>query len=160
MDKETVHIVPLGYEYDRIIEPVIEKNIKENIKRVYILTHKGKDQNDEHDERYNKIKEKLNTYNINTIKINHDRENIQSISNAVDGILIKEKNNKIKINLSSGSKIQSIITIFTAMRYNNNDDIEFFYAYPVMYSTFDKEPKGVNRIELIKFNDLIDIMKK
>ena len=91
MNKETIHIIPLGYEYDRIIEPVIKEKTKEIIKRVYVLTHKGNDQNDEHDERYTKIKEKLNTYNINTIKIKHDRENTQSISNTVDSILTKEK---------------------------------------------------------------------
>jgi hypothetical protein len=65
-------------------------------------------------------------------------------------IIFEEANNAIFINVSSGSKIQSIASMMACMIFKDRVDITPYYAVPEKYATIPREQETVGVKKIIK----------
>ncbi len=145
--KPKIHIVPVGYEYDRIVIPLKEMEAKS----VWLISQKGEEKKKttfckavEEWTIKNKI-EKFNKY----CEIN----DLYDCMKVFREIVEKEKDKEIYINLSTGTKIEAIAGMIISMMYKEKDIFVIpYYVIPKYYAksgqktpkTFKKNmPKGV-----------------
>ena len=163
LKKLRVHIVPVGYEFDRIVMPLIEYKAD----RVYLITHtKGEDSAKDY---VKNASTELKKKGITDIQIIHCKINdVYDIIHKIREITEQEKDNLVHINISSGNKRATIAGMLVAMMTENN--IVPYYVEPEEYGTKSKGLKflssGVRKIEDIptfKINlpnqDLIKTLK-
>lgn len=141
-----IHIAPVGYEIDRIVMPA--KDLRADM--VYLMIHENKSQ-DKAVPFYNKITQQLKKQNIDVQLEYHDRLNLFAIIKSVKRLIEKEKQNKLFINLASGSKIQSIGCMMACMMFNEYQNVKPFYVEAKEYPGFSGKPisTGIKDIEYV-----------
>lgn len=108
---DRVHIVPLGYEYERVTVPAIRMRAD----RVYLIYHEG-DNPDERPEYYEDIHEDLRAAGIEV-----DDQNICNIFDLYDTLrtvaeLIQaNREHDVYVNLASGGKVTAIAGMIACM---------------------------------------------
>lgn len=124
-----VHIAPVGFEIDRIIEPLV----KWKADRVYLITEKDV----EHSEvkYYFKIlKHKLSTKDIDVKEGQCNIRDLYDVLGLYKRIIDSEINNQIFINVSSGNKIESIAGMMACMTFKtDNFNLKPYYVVPDSY---------------------------
>jgi len=95
-----------------------------------------------------KVKNKLEEYKIECLEETADRKDLFDTLRALRSIILKEKGNNIMVNVSTGSKIQSIAAMMACMMFKDFGNIQPYYAEPGRYtSTSDKqETEGLKEI--------------
>ncbi|MBD3313536.1 hypothetical protein GF345_03770 [Candidatus Woesearchaeota archaeon] len=138
LQKLRVHIVPVGYEADRIIEPII----KNKADKVYFVTHtKGQDEAEENVE--NALKE-VKKQGISDVKVIHcNISDVYDILRNINRVLDQEKGNLIYINLSTGNKRATIAGMMSAMM--SKEDVTPYYAETEQYGQSSKSPKVLSQ---------------
>ncbi|MBI2655501.1 hypothetical protein HYX06_03700 [Candidatus Woesearchaeota archaeon] len=129
LEELRVHIVPVGFDIERITLPLI----KMRADKVYLLTQEpdGGDAKLYVEEIVKKLKE-VNISDINEIHINI--RDIYKTLNEIRKIIDVEKQNNIFINVSTGSKICSIAGVMAAMMCKENGNfIKPYYVIPESY---------------------------
>lgn len=123
-----IHIVPVGFEFRRVTEPLIELQAD----KVYLITYKKKDNATKF---LSNIKKELSqNYKHVTIKeIFLDIWNLYNCIEKFREIIFEEKDNHVYINVSTGTKITAIAGMLSCMLWN----AEPYYA-PIWY----KNKKG------------------
>ena len=154
MTGSCVHIVPLAFEIDRVVLPAIERCAT----KVYVMLDNNAHEHTEIMECYKEIKQKLEKNHIEIHEIKHDRNDIKSIINTIGDIIDSERDIKIEINLSSGSTIQSIISMSAAIKHNQNNNVTTFYATAEEYPPIKYTPKGIKEIKEITMSEVMNIM--
>jgi len=141
-----VHISPVGFEIDRVVLPAI----KLKADRVWLLIH-----NNPYDDKGSpfttKIKNKLQEEKIECLEESADRKDLFDTLRALRTIILKEKENNIMVNVSTGSKIQSIASMMACMMFRDIGTIKPYYAEPKRYRSIsdvqdEQETEGLNRI--------------
>ncbi len=136
---QKVHIIPVGYEYERIIEPL--KNISAD--KVYlVIGNKDFRGNAKYfyDKNRKEIEKKI-TRNIETVPC--DIWNLTELLNKICTLIFNEKskNNIVLINVSSGNKLFSVAATIAGMMYGAH----LYYAKTKdqsQYQPIKKEKKG------------------
>ena len=128
-----VHIAPVGFEIDRIAIPA--KQMKAD--RVWLLMHEpSKDRAQGFME---KIKTHLKKEKIEVQIANSDRFDLFKLLKAIREIVLKEVDNDIFVNCSSGSKIQAIACMMACMMFQANTKLTPYYAEPESYASLKGE---------------------
>ena len=112
-DKSRIHITAIGYDANRITDPIIKRNAD----KAYFLVHNGK--NLELKEHLEFARKKLKEQNIPIVE---DKINIFDFYSCIESyrkIIQKELNNHISINISTGSKITAIAGMLSSMLWPN-----------------------------------------
>ncbi|MCE2498891.1 MAG: hypothetical protein J4F28_07920 [Nitrosopumilaceae archaeon] len=137
--KLRVHIAPLGFEVDRIVLPAIRLRAD----AVWLLVHSNRSE-DKAEPFEAEIRERLGRKGIE-VKVEYaDRKNLFGMLKAVRGIIAggaEGGGNDIYVNVSSGSKIQSIACMMACMMWNDTASLTPYYAEPEGY-TSSAEPSG------------------
>ena len=123
-----VHIVPIGFEIDRAVQPLI----KNRADKVYLISHlEGDDAAKKH---LDEIEKQLNANNIIHFIERCDIKQINSFFSKIKELIEKEKDNHIYINVSSGSKLSTMASTIAAMMFKeDNIDIKLYYVDPDNY---------------------------
>ena len=143
--KKRIHIVPVGFEYDRIILPITGNQIDTGkADAVYLITRAGKDDAKLY---VREIIKMLKKENISFELIDCDIDDVYEILREMRKIIENEKNNDIYINVSSGSTMCTIAGVMAAMLFKKEDTyIEPYYVKPVRY----KKSKDKDKLDLTK----------
>jgi hypothetical protein len=137
---ERVHIVPLGFEEDRVILPLIEKKCD----KVYLIRKKI-----EKPEIEIILKSILSKLKKNKIPCFIKKFNFNAMEECIPKlkeIINKEKNNEIYINISTSTKLSSIYFYMVSSLYNNS---KCYYVEPQKYLENKKDKiisEGVEKI--------------
>ena len=160
--KLRVHIVPLGFEIDRIILPAQQMKAD----KIWLLIHDNPAQDKAKSYSDKIIKEfKKNKIQVEFAEAN--RNDVFNILKIVKEIFEKEKNNDIYVNVSSGSKIQAIACMMACMLFKECN-VTPYYAEPESYPSTQGKQQSIglkNIIPLPKYEiqkpkqELIDALK-
>jgi Family of unknown function (DUF6293) len=141
-----VHISAVGFEIDRIVLPAV----KLKADRVWLITHSNTI-DDKGFEFVKKVKDALKKEKIEVEEEKADRKDLFDTLRAFRSIVSKEQGNQIMVNVSTGSKIQSIAFMMACMMFKDVGMIKPYYAEPDEYMTISKEQEtiGLRDIKLL-----------
>jgi len=138
--KLRIHICPVGFEIDRIIIPITQ----ERADRVWLVTKESKP--DDLDNAINYIEILKNELDKKKIEYELKCCNISDLNDSLRllrEIILKEKDNDISINVSSGNKVFAIAGMMACMMW----DVKPYYVIPVTYNEPEKPmTEGVKKI--------------
>jgi Family of unknown function (DUF6293) len=143
-----IHIAPVGFEIDRIVLPAI----KLKADRVWLITH-SKTYDDKGSSFTIKIKNKLEEHKIECLEESADRKDLFDTLRALRTIFFKEKGNNIMVNVSTGSKIQSIAAMMACMMFKDFGNIQPYYSEPERYRSISDEQETEGLKEIIPLPD-------
>ncbi|WP_136687474.1 HFX_2341 family transcriptional regulator domain-containing protein [Halorhabdus amylolytica] len=108
---DRIHIVPLGYEYERVTVPAIRMRAD----RVYLIYHEGDDP-DERPGYYEKIHDDLRTAGIdvndnNVCNIFDMYDTLRTVAELIQG----NREHEVYVNLASGGKVTAIAGMIACM---------------------------------------------
>jgi len=129
MLKLRIHIAPVGFEIDRIMLPLV----KLKADRVWLMTGNNSEK-DAAQPYLNKIIRKLEKKKI---EYRIEKSEIRDLFDALNGyrkIIQQEEGNQILINVSTGTKIQSIAAMMACMMFKTkSSEIKPYYVEPEKY---------------------------
>lgn len=133
-----VHIAPLGFEVDRIVLPAIK--LKADMVCLLVHSNRSEDKAKVFEE---EIRQRLKECGIQVRSEYADRTSLFGILRAVKEIIQGDTgiNNDIYVNVSSGSKIQSIACMMACMMWNDADNLTPYYAEPETYTSPESAPQ-------------------
>jgi hypothetical protein len=143
-----VHIAPIGFEVDRIVIPAIRMKAD----RVWLITH-NKVKEDEGTPFKNKVSKQLQEANIESKLEGADRTDLFDNLRALRKIILIEKRHSILVNVSVGSKIQSIACTMACMMFKDIVKIKPYYATPEIYNYIPKEQETTGVKQIITLPD-------
>ena len=163
-----IHICPVGFEIDRIIEPA--KTLKAEY--VYLLVHDNVSE-DKSTKYAEEIQKRLKKMRVDSELVYVNRKHVSNIIKAVKEIILKNSKSDIFVNLASGSKIHAIGCMLGCMISDNRQRIHPFYAEAEKYPAFkenEQQTYGVKKNHPIppikmqipsqKLLDALEIIKK
>src|SRR5436309_407424 len=103
-----VHIVPVGFDNQRVTEPVIQSKAD----RVYVISRKADDIAAKYIE---VIKKELKRYRVEVKEEYTDIWDLMACMEKFREIVIRERENQIFFNVSTGSTLTSIAAMLTCM---------------------------------------------
>jgi hypothetical protein len=143
-----VHISAVGFEIDRIVLPAL----KLKADRVWLITHNNTI-DDKGFEFVKRVKESLRKEKIEVEEEKADRKDLFDTLRAFRSIVSKEQGNQIMVNVSTGSKIQSIAFMMACMMFKDFGVIKPYYAEPDEYMTISKEQETVGLRDIVLLPD-------
>ena len=138
-----VHICPIGYEIDRIVQSATQLRAD----RVWLIIEKNPSK-----ERASKFIKKTETLlKKNKIEVKQkgvSREDLFDNLKGIKEIFVEEQGNELHVNVSAGSKIQAIAGMMACMMFKEYGVIPY-YVEPQNYEDDLKSPQsyGVKSIE-------------
>ncbi|WGI18082.1 DUF6293 family protein [Methanonatronarchaeum sp. AMET-Sl] len=152
--EEIVHITPLGFEIDRVIQP-LEKYPANRIHILTVDSEKHGHRLYKKQKKYTKkIKQKLNKLKIE-FKI-HDTDifNLIDVMDKTSSLIKKEKTNgsRIYINISGAGRLTAVATTLTGMYH----DINTYYVKADRYPDSQKE-KNKHGLSIVETNQIQEI---
>lgn len=148
---QNVHIVPLGFEFDRAIAPFNNRNV-DRVILVVDMGNRGRDgdyEKEKRQEKYtNKVENQLNDMGIAVEIEKTDTFNLNELIKKFSSLIKKEKasNNVVSINMSSSGRLVSVAAAIAGMAH----DIAVYYVHSKDYSSNkdDFENHGVTICDL------------
>ncbi len=137
--KLRVHIVPVGYEFDRIILPLKRMTAD----KVWLISKGGDD--DKGQPYKDRIIPTLKKLKIIYDSAECDITDLYDVLRVMRVIIEKEKGNDIFINVSSGSKIEAIAGMMASMIFKNGTRLIPYYAVPKKYLAEPKHSEQQSR---------------
>ena len=151
-----VNISAVGFEIDRVVLPAIELKAD----KVWLITHNNKF-DDKGFEFVNKIKERLTEVKIEVEEEDADRKDLFDTLRAFRSIVAKEQGHEIIVNVSTGSKIQSIAFMMGCMMFKDFGRIKPYYAEPEEYTTKSHAQETIGLKDIVLLPDYkIEIPKQ
>jgi len=148
LDTLRVHIAPIGFEIDRIVIPALRMKAD----RVWLINH-NKQNEDEGRPFKNQVSKRLLEAKIECKIEGADRTDLFDTLRALRKIILSEKRHTIFMNVSVGSKIQSIACTMACMMFKDQVKIKPYYAAPETYTTIPKEQETIGVKEIITLPD-------
>ncbi len=138
-----VHIIPVGFEKDRVVIPAIKMNAEKVILMVMEEdTERGKMFVENSRTKLKSEGIDVEDYVINFFNLNKNME-------AFNHLIKEHKNDDIYINISTGSKIQALAALFSAMAAKNEGiRITTYYVEPEIYGQVN-EPMSTGIKDII-----------
>lgn len=133
--KLRVHIVPVGFEIDRVIEPLIRFKAD----KVWLIIEENIEMG-EANYHYQEIKRRLRDINIDFDERRCKFRALFELLNEYRIVIEKEHEHEIFINVSTGNKIEAIAGMMAAMMFHSDKvSITPYYAVPEKYEIKPKE---------------------
>jgi hypothetical protein len=133
--KLRIHITPVGFEIDRVIEPLI----KLKADKVWLIIENDIENSDANFY-YREIKNRLIKLKIDFNEEKCEFRSLFDLLNVYRIIIEREQNHDLFINVSTGNKIEAIAGMMAAMLFNNEKiSIIPYYAVPDNYEIKPKE---------------------
>lgn len=127
--KLRVHIVPVGFEIDRVIEPLIRFKAD----KVWLIIEENIETGDAN-YHYQEIKRRLRDVNIDFDERRCKFRALFELLNEYRIIIEQEHEHEIFINVSTGNKIEAIAGMMAAMMFHSDKvSITPYYAVPENY---------------------------
>lgn len=147
--KNSVHVVPVGFEEDRAVYGLIALGVQ----KLYLLTDGKPDIWGEQARKYaDKVKERLKHVLFdmsNLVEVSFDPTSYKSCEETITKILEDEKDaDKVYLNISSSTKLCAVAFALKASEYENS---LLYYVVPQVYNMpKDDRPfsSGASRIEV------------
>jgi hypothetical protein len=138
-----IHIAPIGFEIDRIVIPAITMKAD----RVWLISH-NKPGEDEGQAFQKEVSKQLMEAKIESKIEGAERTDLFDTLRALRKIILAERKHSILVNVSVGSKIQSIACTMACMMFKDIVKIKPYYAAPEKYTYTPKEQEtaGVKQI--------------
>ena len=130
LNDRRIHAAPLGFEEDRIVVPAVRNKAD----KVWILVPR---RDDTAMSFLKSVRARLADAGIETLEMEHDREDLFDIIRATREIIRSEGENHVLVNLSSGSKIQAVGCMMACMMFNHTGRVRPYYAEPEEYHRRD-----------------------
>jgi len=128
----TIHIAPVGFEVDRIVEPAVS----DKADLVYLIMHHNV--NDDKATKFaEKITLKLKKKRIKTKIVYADRFDLFEIIRVIKEIIKDERDSQVLLNVASGSKIHAIACMMACMIFDDRTNLKPYYAIPEKYHNFE-----------------------
>ncbi len=143
LTKLRVHIVPLGFEIDRIILPAQQMKAD----KIWLLIHDNPSQ----DKAKSYSETILKQFKKDKIQVEFaeaDRGDVFNILKIVKEIFEREKENDIYVNVSSGSKIQAIACMMACMIFKECN-VTPYYAEPESYPSTQGKQQSIGLKNII-----------
>ena len=137
--KKRIHIAPVGFEVDRIVEPAVEYKAD----KVYLLVHDNNEE-DKASPYIERVIEELEKNKIKSEKVLANWRDVESITKAARKLINDLNEDEIFINISSGSKIHAIALDRTIMTLPDQSNITEFYAESKAYEGFKPGKKQLS----------------
>jgi len=128
-----VHIMPVGYEYERIIQPAEEFRAD----KVVLLGHEEDTQGDQGTEHLENAITALEKQNIEVRAEECDIFDLYSSMGAIAELITAHEGDEVYVNVSTGSKVTAIAGMIASM-------ILECTPYYVRASDYDDEPKQID----------------
>jgi len=159
-----VHIAPVGFEIDRVVVPAVK--MKADL--VYLVVDRNI-ATDKSTKFQTEIIKKLKRKKIKTKIVYANRLKLFDIIRVVKEIILEHRDDKVHVNVASGSKIHSIACMMACMVFDDRKNIQPFYPqakeYPA-YKDNEQQTYGVEEIHklptyqlLTPKKDLIEVLK-
>ena len=145
MIKLRVHIAPVGFEIDRVVIPATRMKAD----KIYLLRHTNYSE-DKSVPYLEKITKKLEAKNITVKTADADRFRLFDIIRVVKGIIEKERENDIYLNVASGSKIHAVGCMMACMIFDDRTNMHPYYAQAKDYPQFKGTQQQTTGIESIQ----------
>ena len=129
--KKRIHIAPVGFEVDRIVQPAITYEAD----MVYLLIHNNK-ADDKAGPYVERIIEQLKKEKIEIKKVFADWRDVESITKEARKLFLSLAGNDIYVNIASGSKNHAIALDRAIMTLGDQSNITEFYAESEAYEGF------------------------
>lgn len=146
LTKLRIHICPVGFEVDRIVQSAIDLRAE----RVWLIIEQNKSL-EKASKFIKQVVTLLKKEKIETKTKGVTRDNLFDNLRAIKDIFVEEEKNEIHVNVSSGSKIQAIASMMACMMFREYEP-KPYYVEPKKYES-DKVEKpqsyGVKRIFLL-----------
>ena len=146
--KKRIHIAPVGFEVDRIVQPAITYSAD----MVYLLIHNNKSE-DKAGSYAERVIEELKKEKIETKKVFADWRDVESITKEARKLFLNLSGNDIYVNIASGSKNHAIALDRAIMTLGDQSNIIEFYAESEAYEGFkpgkQQLSKGVREVKEI-----------
>ncbi len=127
-----VHIMPVGYEYERIVEPAEEFRAD----KVVLLGHEKDAKGDPGVEKLEESLHTLENNNIEVISQECDIFDLYSSMSAIAEIITEHEGDEVYVNVSTGSKVTAIAGMITSM-------VLECTPYYVRAKNYSKEPEDI-----------------
>lgn len=127
-----VHIVPLGYEYDRVLRPAL----KHDADKVVLLEHE--EPNDEKPNYHSQLKNELRKSGIDVNSIRCNIFELYPVLGTISKLVVQHADENIYVNLSAGSKISAIGGMIACMVTRDIVEVTAYYVSPEGYTSEDK----------------------
>ncbi|GAA0259157.1 DUF6293 family protein [Haladaptatus pallidirubidus] len=128
---DEVHIAPLGYEYDRIVEPVR----KHGVDVLYLLEHDGPP--NERPVYHDELKSVLANDGIDVRSEAVDLLDIYDVLGVVTTLVSDHEDDIVRVNVSSGSKLSAVGAAIACMATNATA----YYVEPEGYAHQDRDER-------------------
>jgi hypothetical protein len=135
---DRVHISPLGYEYDRVLEPAVEAKAD----RVYLLEHSESD--NEEPEYHTELVEELQETGIAVQSVSCDIFDLYAVLGKVAELITEHITDEVYVNISTGSKISAIGGMIACMVTRESANVTPYYVRAEGY-TPDEEKNNEER---------------
>ena len=135
VSRQRIHIAPVGFEIDRVVLPAV----MDKADKVYLMIHDNPSE-DKATKYAAEIEKRLKAAKIKTEFISCDWRNIEEITRTTRDLILKESDNEIALNLSSGSKNHAIAMDRACMTLRKRWNLRPFYAEAEEWHAF-KFPK-------------------
>ena len=156
--EQVVHIIPLGYEFDRAVKPFENKNgLRPN--RVYLLSAIEFDDTPDavvqkHRKFVDKVKDKLESLKIEVFLINTNLIDLLEVIKKISNIICKEmeQGNNVYINMSAAGRLTSVGATLAGMVH----DVKVYYVESDDYSDnpIDMEEHGYTIVNEVRIKYL------
>lgn len=130
---DRIHISPLGYEHDRVVEPAVDYKADS----VYLLEH---DEPDSEKPAYHvTLKEELQDAGITVHSVSCDIFDLYTVLGTVAEIITTHADDELYVNLSTGSKISAIGGMIACMVTRESVNVTPYYVRAEGYTPEDEE---------------------
>jgi hypothetical protein len=125
-----VHVAPVGFEVDRIVEPVLRMEGE----AVVLLAQLAEKDKGKHF--LDRVEGKLRRGGVKIEVIHRDIHDLYALTKTFAGVFRSHKHDSIFLNVSSGSKIEAIAAVLATMLVRGEDiDVTLYYAVPHEYTS-------------------------
>jgi len=105
---ERIHVIPLGYEHERVTEPPMQLNAD----KVVLLTH---DENEQEPAYHEEVREELRAANIELQERESDIFDLYTSLGEIAEIATDHEGDNVYVNLATGSKVTAIAGMIACM---------------------------------------------
>lgn len=139
-----VHVAPVGFEVDRIVEPILRME-GEAVVLVAQLSERDKGR------RFlDKVQDKLRRRGVKIEVVRRDIHDLYALTRAFAQVFRSHSHDSIFLNVSSGSKIEAIAAVLATMLVRNEGiAVTLYYAIPHEYTAPLTKPLSTGCDEVI-----------
>lgn len=153
MKQPCVHIVPVGFEYDRIVAPILEYPVDELV----LLRSKNEEYPGQHALEDNFLK-KLKQLPVRMRTVNIDIYDFEEMFRTISALFREELElgRRVYVNLSAAPHLELVAIVMAASMCRDSGEIRLLYVKPEEYRqgrmidailSMDKSPEGLSKIE-------------